>query len=196
MWVEGWGHLPGQLFVISGPSGSGKSTVIRRVLGHQELNLVLSISATTRRPRHGEKDGTDYCFVTTDDFQAARSEGKFLEWAEYNGNYYGSPAEPIYQALSAGKSVLLEIEVNGAILVRKHAPSTVFVFFKPPSFRVLEERLRGRGTEDEPTILRRLRRAREELAEAHWYDYVLVNEDLERCVDAFVGVLKTQGRGG
>jgi guanylate kinase len=196
MWVEGWGHLPGQLVVVSGPSGSGKSTVIRRALEHKELNLTLSVSVTTRRPRKGEKDGSDYCFTTTDEFLAARSEGKFLEWAEYNGNYYGTPAEPVYQGLADGKAVLLEIEVNGAVLVRRHAPSSLFVFIKTPTFPMLEARLRGRGTEDEPAILRRLRRAREELAEAHWYDFVIVNDDLERCVDTFVGVLQAQGRGG
>jgi guanylate kinase len=196
MWVEGWGHLSGQLVVISGPSGSGKSTIIRRALGHPGLNLELSVSATTRPPRPGEKHGSEYIFMRTDEFLAARDQGKFLEWAEYNGNYYGSPAQPIYKALAAGKAVLLEIEVNGALLVRRHAPSSLFVFIKTPTFQTLEQRLRGRGTEEEPAILRRLRRAREELAEAHWYDFVIVNDDLERCVDAFVDVLETQGRGG
>jgi guanylate kinase len=192
MWVEGWGHLSGQLVVVSGPSGSGKSSVTRRVIERAGPSVELSISSTTRLPRPGEVDGRDYAFTTLDRFREEREAGKFLEWAEYNGNYYGTPAEPVYQALAASKTVLLEIEVNGAILVRRHAPSAVFVFIKTRTFQVLERRLRGRGTDPEQAILRRLRRAREELAEAHWYDHLLVNDDLERCVDEFLELLRSQ----
>jgi guanylate kinase len=196
MWVEGWGQLSGQLVVVSGPSGSGKSSVTRAAVQRAGPQVVLSVSATTRAPRPGEQDGRDYFFVSLDAFRAERDAGKFLEWAEYNGNYYGTPAQPVYQALAEGKTVLVEIEVNGALLVRRHAPSALFLFIKTPSFRVLEQRLRGRGTDDEPAILRRLRRAREELAEAHWYDFVLINDEFERCVTEFLELLQIPGPGG
>jgi guanylate kinase len=196
MWVEGTGQVPGQLVVVSGPSGCGKSTVIRRALARPELKVQLSVSATTRPIRPGEQAGVDYFFLTADEFRASIDRGEFLEWAEYNDNLYGTPAGPVYQALAGGRSVLLEIEVKGALQVRQHAPSALFVFVRTPTFRTLEERLRGRGTESEATILRRLRKGREELAEAHWYDVQLVNDDLDLCVDAFVQVLESNGCGG
>jgi guanylate kinase len=196
MWVEGWGHLPGQLVVVSGPSGCGKSTIIRSALDRPGLAVQLSVSATTRARRPGETQGIHYYFMDVDQFEAMRDRGEFLEWAEYNERYYGTPAIPVYQALSAGRSVLLEIEVNGALQVRRHAPGALFVFIRTPTFRALEERLRARGTEDDATILRRLRKAREELAEAHWYDVQLVNDDFDGCLDQFVQVLKDNGCGG
>lgn len=196
MWVEGWGQLPGQLVVVSGPSGSGKSSVIRAALGSGRLNARLSVSATTRAPRPGERDGVDYHFLGFDEFESSRDAGGFLEYAEYNLNYYGTPARPVYEALAGGESVLLEIEVKGALQVREHAPTAYFVFVKTPAFRDLEGRLRGRGTETETSILRRLRRAREELAEAHWYDSVLVNDDLGRTVNEFIELLNANGCGG
>jgi guanylate kinase len=196
MWVEGWGYLPGQLVVVSGPSGCGKSTVIRGALGRANLNIQLSVSATTRKPRPGEQDGVHYYFQDVATFQAGIDEGTFLEWAEYNHNLYGTPAAPVFEALKTGKSVLLEIEVQGAKQIRSNAPSALFVFIRTPCFRTLEERLRGRGTETEPAILRRLKKAREELAEAHWYDVQLINDDFDRCVEQFVKVLKENGCGG
>lgn len=196
MWVEGWGQLPGQLVVVSGPSGSGKSSVIRAALERPGVTARLSVSATTRDRRPGEEEGVSYFFMDVDSFGAARDSGRFLEWAEYNNHFYGTPAEPVYRALGEGQTLLLEIEVKGALQVRHHAPSALFVFIKTPTFNTLEDRLRKRGTEPEPVILRRLRRAREELAEAHWYDVQIVNDDLDRCVDEFVKVLETHGRGG
>jgi guanylate kinase len=196
MWVEGWGHLRGQIVVVSGPSGSGKSTIIRRALESPGLNIELSVSATTRPGRPGERDGVDYHFVSPDEFAADRSRDGFLEWAEYNGHWYGTPARPVFDALAAGRSVLLEIEVQGALQIFNAAPSAFFVFFRTPSFRILEERLRARGTEDEPGILRRLRKARQELAEANRYDLQLINDDLDRCVEDFVSALRSNGCGG
>jgi guanylate kinase len=196
MWVENWGRLPGQLVVVSGPSGCGKSTVIRSALAHPGLNVQMSVSATTRPRRPGETHGVDYHFLDVGQFESLRGRGELLEWAEYNGNYYGTPAVPVFNALSSGKSVLLEIEVQGALQIRRHAPGALFVFIRTPSFRVLEERLRGRATESDAVIFRRLRKAREELAEAHWYDVQLVNDDFERCVDEFVKVLQDYGCGG
>jgi guanylate kinase len=196
MWVEGWGQLAGQLVVVSGPSGSGKSSIIRAAVGRPGLNLRLSVSATTRDCRPGEEEGLAYYFLSRDSFEAKIDSGRFLEWAEYNNNLYGTPAEPVYQALSEGKTVLLEIEVRGALQVRDHAPSTLFVFIRTPTFQTLEERLRTRGTESETVILRRLRRAREELAEAHWYDVQIVNDRFDACVDEFVRVVESNVRGG
>lgn len=196
MWVDGLGHLPGQLVVVSGPSGCGKSSVIRSALEGGGLNARLSVSATTRAPRPGELEGVDYEFMSVDAFLAYRDEGRFLEWAEYNGNSYGTPKKTVYETLATGKSVILEIEVHGALLVREQSPTALFVFIKTPTFRVLEERLRHRGTETEAVILRRLRTARKELAEAHWYDHQIVNDDFDACVEQFTRLLSDSGCGG
>lgn len=160
------------------------------------MDATLSISATTRAPRPGERDGVDYVFKTEAEFLAEEREGHFLESAVYNGNRYGTPAPPVFEALALGKTVLLEIEVQGALHVRRTAPSALFVFIKTPTFRDLERRLRGRGTDSESTIHLRLLKAREELAEAHWYDVQLVNDAFDNCVGSFITLLKTYGRGG
>lgn len=196
MWVEGWGELPGQLVVVSGPSGSGKSSLVREALNRADLNVRLSVSATTRPPRPGEVEGVDYYFTDVDAFRESIARDEFLESAEYNLNLYGTPARPVFEALAGGRSVLLEIEVQGALQVRQKAPSALFVFVRAPTFRDLEVRLRGRGTETDATFFGRLRKARQELAEAHWYDIQIVNDDFETSADAFVEVLKTFGRGG
>jgi guanylate kinase len=197
MWVAGRGELKGQLVVVSGPSGSGKSTVIRRALEHPGTDhLQLSVSATTRPRRPGEEDGVHYHFLSRDEFDRRVRLGEFLEWAEYNEQCYGTPAAPVFDALAAGKSVLLEIEVNGALQVRKIAPAAFFVFIRTPSFRTLEQRLLLRGTENQAAIHRRLIKAREELAEAHWYDVQLINDDLDRSVEAFLKALHSNGCGG
>jgi guanylate kinase len=195
MWVSGWGLVGGQLVVVSGPSGSGKSTIIDRALGGPDINVVLSLSATTRPRRPGERDGVDYHFLSREQFDDARERGEFLEWAEYNSHFYGTPAKPVSEALASGRSVLLEIEVQGALQVRDSAPSACFIFIRTPTFRALEQRLRLRGTEDEASILRRLRKARAELAEAHWYDIQLINDDLDRCVEEFLAALRSNGCG-
>jgi guanylate kinase len=197
MWVAGRGELKGQLVVVSGPSGSGKGTLIRRALGHPAMkDLELSVSATTRPQRPGELDGVHYHFLSRDEFDRKLSAGDFLEWAEYNDHRYGTPATRVFDALTAGRSVLLEIEVNGALQVRKLAPAALFVFIRTPSFRTLEQRLLLRGTESELSLHRRLIKAREELAEAHWYDVQLINDDLDRSVEAFLGALRSNGCGG
>ncbi len=196
MWVEGWGDLPGQLVVVSGPSGSGKSSIVRAALERDGLNAQLSVSATTRNPRPGERHGVDYHFFDVEAFTALRDSGGFLESAEYNQHHYGTPSRPVAEALKTGQSVILEIEVKGALQVREQAPTAFFLFIRTPSFRILEQRLRARGTENEATLFRRLRLARQELAEAHWYDHVLVNDDFDRGVDDFIRVLKENGCGG
>ncbi len=196
MWVEEWGELSGQLVVVSGPSGSGKSSIVRAVIESHKVDSVLSVSETTRDPRPGERHGVDYFFTTPEDFQLAIERHEFLETAVYNHNRYGTPAKPVFDALSSGKLVLLEIEVQGALQVRHSAPTALFVFIKTPEFRSLEKRLRQRGTESDRIINRRLRTAREELAEAHWYDVHLVNDKFDRCVSEFITLLKSYGPGG
>jgi guanylate kinase len=195
MWLAGRGELPGQLVVVSGPSGCGKSTVIRRALERPELkNLRLSVSATTRLPRPGEQDGVDYYFMGAEEFRA--NLGNFLEWAEYSNHLYGTPKDPVFEALASGRSVLLEIEVVGARQVREIAPAALFVFVRTPWFRVLEQRLRRRGTEADPVIQQRLLKARQELDQAYWYDVQLINDDLDRCVEDLVSALRSNGCGG
>ena len=196
MWVEFWGELPGRLVVVSGPSGSGKSSVIKKVLEDPSLNFSLSVSATSRKPRPGEVEGVDYFFKTHAEFREAIHRGEFLEWAEYNENYYGTPDAAVFNTLKHGMSVLLEIEVDGAKQIRDRAPAALFVFLKTPRFQDLVERLYARGTETDAQIFRRLRKARVELAEAHWYDATLVNDDFNACVEALTQLLKTQRLGG
>jgi len=195
MYVEGRGYLSGKLVVVSGPSGSGKSTLIRLALDRLGAAARLSISATTRPPREGEHDGVDYFFMNKAGF-IERRDRDFLEWAEYNGHFYGTPAAPVYDVLASGGCVLLEIEVQGALQVRRVAPEALFVFVKAPDFAELARRLRARGTEPDPVVLHRLRIAREELAEAHWYDAQIVNDDLDNCVEEFIALLKSYGCGG
>jgi guanylate kinase len=196
MWFEKWGQLPGRLVVVSGPSGSGKSSVIREAMKHSDLNIDVSVSGTTRARRPEEREGVDYYFYKRDEFVDYRDRGHFLEWAEYNENLYGTPATPVFEALRSGKSLILEIEVQGALQIRYNAPSALFIFIRTPKFRDLEERLRRRGTETEPAILLRLRKAREELAEAHWYDYQIINDNFDTCVAEFITVLRENGCGG
>jgi guanylate kinase len=196
MWIEGFGRLPGNLIVISGPSGAGKSTIIGRLLEQPGLCLRMSVSATTRAPRAGEIDGTHYFFATRDEFLEDIQRGAFLEYATYNNHLYGTPLRPLYEWMSAGESVILEIEVEGARQVREKAPLALFVFIDVPEFAALEPRLRARGTEDDAAIHRRLVHARRESAERHWYDVRIVNDDPDRAVAELVAVLRNHGCGG
>ena len=146
----------------------------------------LSISATTRKPRTGEQDGVQYYFVTRDDFMNMVEHGELLEWAEYSGNCYGTPLSSVKTHIDEGKQVILEIDVQGAFQIRDKIPEAHLVFIEPPSLTVLEERLRGRGTEDEATVLRRLEAAKVELSRKEEYDIWLVNDDLETAVGDLV----------
>jgi guanylate kinase len=190
MWIYGWGDVPGPLVVISGPSGSGKSTIIRAVLERPDVTAGLSVSATTRAARVGETHGVDYYFMSVEAFRAGIERQEFLEYAEYNDNLYGTPAEPVRKALAAGRCVLLEIETQGAMQVRKRAPEALFVFVNVPRFADLARRLRARGTETEQQIHNRLVIAREERDQAHRYDVVLDNDDLDRAVDELARLIK------
>ena len=144
----------GLLVVISAPSGGGKGTILKELFA-QDDNLVLSVSATTRKPRPGEEDGKQYYFISREEFESLIAQGKMLEHAEYVGNYYGTPKEPVEQWTSQGRDVVLEIEVQGGAQIKKLMPDCVSVFILPPSMAVLEKRLRGRGTEDEATVQKR-----------------------------------------
>lgn len=176
-------ETPGKLIVISGPSGVGKGTLVRALLErHPQLHL--SVSATTRSPRPGETDGEDYWFWSRQQFEAAIAAGNFVEWAEYAGNYYGTPRGTIVEQLDRGRSVLLEIELVGARQVRKTFPEAYSIFVLPPSLEVLEVRLRGRDKDSEAAIARRLERARTEIAASAEFDLQLVNDDLAEALQS------------
>ena len=181
----------GNLFVVSGPSGAGKGTLVARLL--QEVpDAWLSVSATTRSPREGERDGVSYYFMDRDRFMEIARGGGFLEWAEYSGNCYATPYESVMQHVGEGKQVILEIDVQGALQVRDRIPDAKLVFIEPPSLSELERRLRGRGTEDEETVQKRLAAAEVELSRKEEYDIQLVNDDLEATVRELVAYVNEQ----
>ena len=167
----------GQLTVITGPSGVGKGTLVA-ALRQRQPSIWLSISATTRSPRSGERDGEHYFFLDRDDFDQRVAAGGLLEWAEFAGHCYGTPRQPVQEHLDAGRPVLLEIELEGARQVRHSFPEGFQIFIKPPSFEELERRIRGRGTDSDGAIRRRLERAQVELKAEGEFDAVLVNGDL------------------
>ena len=170
----------GVLLVLSGPSGVGKSTVIHKLMDLRG-KMEFSVSATTRAPRPGEVDGVDYFFVSRERFQRMIEEEELLEHAEFVGNCYGTPKSQVLERLEQGITVVLDIEVQGAAQVKERMPEALTVFIAPPSLAILEQRLRGRGTENEETIASRLIRAREELELAPTYEYTVVNDDADRA---------------
>ena len=178
----------GRLVVISGPSGVGKSTVISRLMAKRD-DFVFSISATTRKPRTGEKDGVHYYFISREQFQDMIKEDAFLEYAEYAGNFYGTPRGPIEDSLAEGKNVILDIEVQGALQVQQKMPEALSIFFAPPSFQELERRLRGRNQDSEEKILIRLETAKKEIKKANQYDYIIVNDGPDRSADMMIAIL-------
>lgn len=165
----------GLLFVISGPAGSGKSSVNARLV--ESGRFEFSVSATTRAPRPGEKDGVDYFFIDRPAFEKLIEDGKMLEHAQYVDNLYGTPKDAVEKCLSAGKNMILEIEVQGAAQVKAKMPDAVMIFLLPPNAKMLEERLRRRGTETEDVIRKRLDTAKKELEYWKYYDYVVLNEE-------------------
>lgn len=181
----------GLLVVISGPSGTGKGTVIHHLLEHYG-QVRLSVSATTRQPREGEVDGVHYFFLTREAFEEKIRNNEVLEYAEYCGRYYGTPLAPIQKWQNDGEDVILEIEVQGGAQVKEKCPDCVTIFILPPSVEELENRLRGRGTEDEETIQKRLATAKAELQKADQYDYSVVNVDVAETADKIMEILRTE----
>jgi guanylate kinase len=181
----------GRLFVVAGPSGAGKGTLIAELLSRYNTAW-LSISSTTRKPRPGEVEGTQYYFLDEDDFTTAARNGEFLEWAEVHGNLYGTPRAKVEEKLAQGKDVILEIDVQGARQVREKMPHAVSIFVLPPSSQVLEERLRERGTEEEAELKRRLENARVESRHKEDYEYVVVNDQLHRAAEEFCGIYERE----
>lgn len=179
----------GLLFVVSAPAGCGKDTILEQVLAKED-NVGYSVSATTRAPRPGEVDGTHYFFITRQRFEEMIANGEVLEYTEYCGNYYGTPRKGVEAMLAEGRDVVLKIEIEGAMNIKKLFPDCCLVFILPPSMRELERRLRKRGTEDEPTIMRRIAQAKNELGAAAGYDYFVVNDDLEDAVNDLCAVIR------
>lgn len=171
----------GKAFIISGPSGVGKSTILRKLFARRE-NICFSVSATTRLPRCGEVDGKDYCFTTRENFQQMIADDEFLEYAEFVGNFYGTPRRSVTEAMERGEDVILDIELQGAVQVCEKMPEVVRIFILPPTLEELERRLVSRGTETPDKIHGRLSRAQVEFENAHTYDYIVINDDTERAV--------------
>jgi guanylate kinase len=181
----------GLLIVLSGPSGVGKGTV-RKAIMNEDTDLQYSISMTTRKPREGEMDGVDYFFKSKEEFEELIANNKLLEWAEFVGNYYGTPVDYVEQTLSEGKDVLLEIEVQGAMQVRKHFPNGVFIFLMPPSLSELRSRITNRGTETDDVINNRMKVAKEEIELMENYDYVVENDKVELACDRIKAIVKAE----
>lgn len=184
--VTGLASQRGRLIVLSGPGGVGKSTVAARFREHSEFWV--SVSATTRPPRATERHSVDYFFLSNDEFNAAIAEGQFLEWAEFAGARYGTPREGVEKALARGQNVLLEIEIEGARQVKAHSKEALLVFLEPPSWEHLVARLEGRGSDSPQRRAHRLQLAQQELALAKEFDVVLVNDQVERVVEALVAL--------
>lgn len=181
----------GRLIVVSGPSGAGKSTVVFKAINGRQ-DMCFSTSVTSRKPRPGEVDGREYFFIDHERFEQMVENGELLEHAVYVGNYYGTPRKFVEDKLAAGDSVFLDIEVQGARQVKSKMPDAVMIFLIPPSLDELKKRLESRGTETEESIRGRLARAREEYAEADFYDYIVVNDDLETAANELLSILTAE----
>ena len=178
----------GQLTVISGFSGSGKGTVVSKLV--EKYGYALSVSATTRAPRTGEHEGVHYFYKSVDEFKHLIDNNGLLEWAQYVDNYYGTPRYYVENMLNEGKDVILEIEMQGGLQVRDNVEDSLLIFMAPPSAAELKARLTGRGTEDTDTINKRLKRASEEIQYIDSYDYLVINDDLDECVDNIHSIIQ------
>jgi guanylate kinase len=178
----------GILIVVSGFSGAGKGTLMKELLGKYE-NYALSVSMTTRTPRPGEKDGESYFFVDRETFERTIAQEGLIEYASYCGNYYGTPRAYVEEQLDAGRDVILEIEIQGALKVKERFPEALLLFVMPPSAEELKRRLMGRGTESEEVILQRLERASEEAEGIEQYEYLIINDKLEECVEQMHAII-------
>ena len=182
----------GILIVLSGPSGTGKGTVCGLVRQHLGESVKYSISATTRKPRSGEENGREYFFYSKKEFEALREQNGFLEWAQVYNNYYGTPRAFVEEVLASGKDCILEIDPQGALQVRKATEDAVLVFIAPPSLEELRRRLTGRGTESAEEVEKRLSCAEDELAYRNQYDYIIVNDDVERAAGKMEAIMKAE----
>ena len=182
----------GLLVVISGPSGVGKGTVRSALFNMTGHDLVYSISMTTRAPREGEVDGREYYFVSRETFEQNIKDGKMLEYAQFVGNYYGTPLDKVNEQLDQGKEVVLEIEVQGALQVRKKMKDAIFIFIAPPTMEDLYNRLRRRGTESNEIIDERCEKARKEISLAYMYDYIVVNDTVENAADKIMAIIRAE----
>ena len=180
----------GMLVIISGPSGAGKGTVVTELIKSGEFSL--SISATTRKPRPGEIDGTHYYFYDKETFETMQKKNQLLEWAEFCGNYYGTPRKYVEKQMAEGKNVILEIEVQGALQIKELYPECVLVFLIPPNLEELGRRLIKRGTEDKQTINRRIHRALEEMEFILQYDYIVINETIQKATEDICAIVKAE----
>lgn len=179
-----------KLFVISGCSGVGKGTVINEFMKRNSADFILSVSCTTRNPRPGEVDGVNYFFISKEEFEQNINENKFLEYAKFAENYYGTKKKYIKEKFEQGFNIILEIETQGALQVKEKMPEAVLIFIAPPSFEELEKRLRGRHTEDEETIQKRLSQVKIELERSRKYDYTVINDNIERAVEEIESIVK------
>ena len=179
----------GLLIVVSGFAGSGKGTLMKRLTGDYE-NYALSVSMTTRAPRPGEVHGREYFFVSREEFEEKIKDGGLIEYASYVENYYGTPRDYVEEQIAAGRDVILEIEIQGALKVRERFPDAVLIFVLPPSIEELYRRLKNRGTESEDVIRKRMRRAAEEVGAVEKYDYIMINDELEESVKKLHGLIE------
>ena len=180
----------GLLVVISGPSGVGKGTVRDEFMKNKDLNLVYSVSMTSRNMRPGEVDGRDYFFVSREEFEKAIAEDTLLEWTEFVGNYYGTPLDYVEKLRNEGKNVLLEIEVEGAMNVKRKCPDALTIFITPPSMEELERRIRGRRTEAEEIVQQRLAKAEREMTQVGQYKYVICNDDVSLAAELITVIIR------
>ncbi len=178
--------------VISGPSGVGKGTIRKALFKIPDNNFCYSVSMTTRKPRNGEVDGVDYFFVSREEFEERIKNNGFLEYAEFVGEYYGTPMDYIENQMDKGKEVIIEIEVQGALQVRERIPEAVFIFIVPPSKKSLLDRLKIRGTEEESKIQERINKAEREFGLAYKYDYIVVNDQVENAADRIYAVIRAE----
>lgn len=181
--------IKGALFIVTAPSGAGKTTICDAVMSRID-HLQYSISATTRQPRKGEKDGEDYFFLSRDDFEKGIKEDRFLEYAEVYGNYYGTPKDFVFKQLQNGRDIILDIDVQGALELRKKNLPAVFVFIVPPSLEELKRRLENRGTDSPEVIAGRFSQARKEMGFISRYDYCIINDDLDRAIEDMIAVIR------
>ena len=181
----------GLLVVISGPSGAGKGTICKRLLMEMSY-LKVSVSATTRKPREGEAEGISYYFIDEEEFIKRINNDEFLEYAKVYGNYYGTPKEEVFKQLKAGNDIILEIDIQGALQVKKNYPMGVFIFILPPSLAELKTRIEGRGTDSKEVILRRMESAYDELNYAFQYDYAVLNDQVEVAAEKIKHIIEAK----